>query len=155
MRGKGNGHSVSVPYKGLTLVAFWQGIAFVMLLLLIWTSEILHCSSIINGIGPPPSIDFVGCSILSVYVILTGVITVGHTYIQQKNIISGLITVCLRCHKVKINQDVWDGIEHFVTDHSLAKFSHGFCPECHEKEIARLKEDGVRVEDVPGSRSQK
>jgi len=153
MKAKGNGRSLSVPYSGLTLVAFWQGIAFVMLLLLVWTSEILHCSSIIDGVNPP-SIDFVGCSILSVYVILTGVITVGHTYIQQKNIISGLITVCMHCHRVKINQDLWEGIEHFVTDRSLAKFSHGFCPECYGKEITSLKKEGVPVGDLPGSRAQ-
>ena len=43
-----------------------------------------------------------------------------------------LVPICCGCKKIRDDAGYWDGIEVFLTKHSIAKFSHSFCPECAE-----------------------
>ena len=71
--------------------------------------------------------------VISSAVIICAIIVVGNTYIQQKHIIRGLLLVCSSCQKIKINQEKWEELDEYVSEHSFAAFSHGLCPECYEK----------------------
>ena len=113
-------------------IAFWQLLGFVIMLCLIWVNEILDLSFLFFGIESSP-MDINRGMALSIAVIACSIITIGHTYVQQKRIIKGLLTVCSCCHKIKIDQGVWEELEEYVTDHSLAAFSHGLCPDCYKK----------------------
>ena len=64
---------------------------------------------------------------------VAGIITIGHTYLQQRNIVSGMLTICCYCHKIRINQEIWQRIEEYIGKHSMALFSHGVCPQCFDK----------------------
>lgn len=44
--------------------------------------------------------------------------------------LSGLIPICAHCKKVRDDRGYWEQVEAYVTRHSSAQFSHGFCPEC-------------------------
>ena len=35
--------------------------------------------------------------------------------------------------KTRTDQEVWERLEKYITEHSEAQFSHGLCPECLEK----------------------
>jgi len=52
--------------------------------------------------------------------------------------LEGMISICISCKKVRADSDAWQKIEQYVTEHSEAVFSHGFCPECFEREKKRL-----------------
>ena len=49
--------------------------------------------------------------------------------------LQGLLPICSYCKKIRNDQDYWEQIETYVTDHSQAEFTHGICPDCLEKHI--------------------
>jgi PAS domain S-box-containing protein len=44
--------------------------------------------------------------------------------------LSGLIPICAGCKKIRDDKGYWQQVEHYVTKHTHASFSHGLCPEC-------------------------
>jgi len=53
--------------------------------------------------------------------------------------LSGLLPICMYCHKIRTDQGYWDGLEGYISAHSEALFSHGICPTCLD---ARFPEGG-------------
>jgi DNA-binding NtrC family response regulator len=47
--------------------------------------------------------------------------------------LSGLLPICSSCKKIRDDQGYWKQLESYISDHSDALFSHGYCPECGEK----------------------
>jgi hypothetical protein len=45
----------------------------------------------------------------------------------------GIIPICAGCKKVREDSGYWKQVELYVSEHSDAEFSHGFCPECVER----------------------
>ena len=49
--------------------------------------------------------------------------------------LSGLLPICAYCKRIREDQDYWKQIEHYLAEHSNARFSHGICPECMQKHL--------------------
>jgi hypothetical protein len=113
-------------------VAIWQGAGFLLLLLLVWFNEVVDVVALVAGRPPSPPDIFRGC-VSSAGVLIAAIVTIGHTYLQQRNVVSGMLTICCYCHKIQINQALWQRIEEYIGRHSTALFSHGVCPECFDK----------------------
>jgi sigma-B regulation protein RsbU (phosphoserine phosphatase) len=47
--------------------------------------------------------------------------------------LQGILPICMYCHKIRNDQESWQRIDQYITEHSDAQFSHGLCPECLEK----------------------
>jgi len=47
--------------------------------------------------------------------------------------LQGLFPICPYCKKVRDDQNYWQQIEEYVTEHSGAQFSHSICPGCYER----------------------
>lgn len=47
--------------------------------------------------------------------------------------LSGLLPICSACKKIRDDRGYWDRLESFITRHSGAEFTHGYCPECTER----------------------
>jgi PAS domain S-box-containing protein len=47
--------------------------------------------------------------------------------------LQGLLPICAFCHKIRNAEGKWETLESYVSGHTEADFSHGFCPECGEK----------------------
>ena len=45
----------------------------------------------------------------------------------------GLLPICAGCKKIRDDKGYWNQIEAYISRHSDAKFSHGFCPDCVKK----------------------
>jgi hypothetical protein len=45
----------------------------------------------------------------------------------------GMLPICASCKKVRDDKGYWSQIEHYITEHSEAEFSHSVCPDCMEK----------------------
>ncbi len=45
----------------------------------------------------------------------------------------GLLPICASCKKIRDDGGYWQHLEQYVTAHSEAQFSHGFCPDCMRK----------------------
>jgi len=55
--------------------------------------------------------------------------------------LQGLIPICSKCKKIRNDDGYWEQVEEYVTDHSEARFSHGFCPECFELALKELDDE--------------
>ncbi|WP_191965704.1 cache domain-containing protein [Oryzomonas sagensis] len=44
--------------------------------------------------------------------------------------LEGIISICSHCKKIRTEQQNWEQLEKYITEHSDAMFSHGVCPEC-------------------------
>ena len=51
---------------------------------------------------------------------------------QRIIILEGFLPICASCKKIR-HEKSWDQIEKYISDHSLAKFSHSICPDCLKK----------------------
>ena len=125
-----------LKYDGFFIVAFWQLMLFFMLILVVWANEMLDLSSLWFDIRSENPNFYRGCA-LSISIIIIAIVTVGQTFLQQKRIIKGLVVVCSGCRKMRVDTKVWAHLDHYLQDNSLAKISHGLCPDCykHEKQI--------------------
>jgi len=52
--------------------------------------------------------------------------------IRRIKILEGFLPICANCKKIR-NQDHWEQIETYISQNSLALFSHSLCPECRKK----------------------
>lgn len=51
--------------------------------------------------------------------------------------LQGILPICMKCKKIRNDQGYWDQLEDYISEHSEALFSHGFCPECGEEYTKR------------------
>ncbi len=49
--------------------------------------------------------------------------------------LQGLLPICSYCKKVRTDDNYWDEIEHYISRHTEAKFSHSVCPDCYVKYV--------------------
>lgn len=50
-------------------------------------------------------------------------------------LLEGIIPICSYCKKIRDDEKSWHQMENYISSHSEAKFSHGICPECFEKQL--------------------
>jgi hypothetical protein len=132
-----NGVLSNVVKKQFFFVAIWQLICFVMLLILVWANEMLDLPAQFYGTESSGA-DYFAASTLSLFVVVTAVITIGQTYLTQQRIITGMIVICSRCHRIKLSDASWQQLESYVTDRSEATFSHALCPECFTRDASDI-----------------
>ena len=123
-------------------VAFWQTMGFLALVCLVWAKETLDLPSLLFG-EPPSPVDWIGASLLSAGVLAVALIVVGHTYLQQQRVLKGFISVCSYCHKVHVEETGWEQMEEYISDRTLAEFTHGICPTCYGRLVEELEADGT------------
>jgi len=52
------------------------------------------------------------------------------TALAEVQTLSGLLPICACCKRIRDDGGYWNQIERYISKHSAASFSHGFCPEC-------------------------
>jgi hypothetical protein len=60
---------------------------------------------------------------------------------KRIRLLEGFIPICANCKKIKSTEDQWEQIEKYITQHSLAQFSHGICPDCARQLYPELYDD--------------
>jgi DNA-binding NtrC family response regulator len=50
--------------------------------------------------------------------------------LAQVKQLQGILSICMYCKKIKVDEDSWQQLERYITEHSEADFSHCICPEC-------------------------
>ncbi len=61
---------------------------------------------------------------------------------EEIKTLKGIIPICSHCKKIRDDKGYWDRVENYISEHSMAKFSHGICPECAEKNYPHEDDDG-------------
>jgi phosphoserine phosphatase RsbU/P len=49
-----------------------------------------------------------------------------------------LIPICCSCRKINTGEEFWQQFETYIEQHTGSRFSHGFCPECMQVEMAKV-----------------
>ena len=52
--------------------------------------------------------------------------------LSQIKTLQGLIPICSYCKKIRDDQNYWQQLESYISQHSQAVFSHGICPRWKE-----------------------
>jgi DNA-binding response OmpR family regulator len=45
--------------------------------------------------------------------------------------LTGLLPMCSYCKKIRVDEQYWQQVESYVSDHTEAVVTHGICPECY------------------------
>jgi DNA-binding response OmpR family regulator len=52
--------------------------------------------------------------------------------------LKGLLPICSYCKRIRKDEDYWQQLEGYISEHSDAQFSHGICPGCFELVLGEL-----------------
>lgn len=58
--------------------------------------------------------------------------------LSQVKQLQGMLPICSYCKKIRNDQNYWQRVECYISDHSDVEFSHGICPDCHSRVMAEL-----------------
>lgn len=59
--------------------------------------------------------------------------------LNRIKVLSGLLPICAHCKKIRDDKGYWSEVESYIGQHTDAKFTHGYCPECYEREMKILE----------------
>ena len=59
----------------------------------------------------------------------------------------GLLPICSYCKHVRTDDNYWEQVEHYVTQHTDLQFSHGICPGCYDRVMAGMDGELDRQKD--------
>lgn len=62
---------------------------------------------------------------------------------REVKVLTGLLPICCCCKKIRDDKDVWQPLESYISRHSEALFSHGYCPECARRHFPELYGTGT------------
>lgn len=57
--------------------------------------------------------------------------------LHQIKTLKKLLPICAYCKKIRDDNDYWQQVDDYITSHSDVQFSHGICPDCFEKLLAK------------------
>ena len=123
-------------------IAVWQFMAFMLLLCLVWASEVLDLPALFFKVEPS-NVDFFQACLLSAAVFFCALIAIGNTYIQQHHILRGMLTMCPECNKVRISVDAWEDLDSYLEDRTMATLSHDRCPKCFLEMESKIMDTNV------------
>ena len=58
--------------------------------------------------------------------------------LEEIKTLTGILPICSYCKQIRNDDGYWQQVEEYISQHSGALFSHGVCPSCYKKEMARL-----------------
>jgi len=52
--------------------------------------------------------------------------------LSQVKQLKGMLPICSYCKKIRDDQNFWQKVENYISEHTNVLFSHGICPDCYE-----------------------
>jgi hypothetical protein len=104
--------------------------------LLTLANELLDVPHYLFGDRPTSFIQRKG-EVMFEMIIYTIVISGSYYFFRKKieaeiKILEGFIPICANCKKIRQDID-WKTLEEYISENSLAKFTHSLCPDCIRK----------------------
>ena len=63
----------------------------------------------------------------------------------------GMLPICSYCMKVRDDQDYWQKVEDYFSEHTDVQFSHSICPDCYIR-VSRQREELRTTKQAKGAR---
>lgn len=64
-------------------------------------------------------------------------------------VLGGLIPICASCKKIRDDKGYWTQLEQYLSEHTQADFTHGYCPHCQKKLLEEM--EAYRREESRGA----
>ena len=61
--------------------------------------------------------------------------------LAQVKLLQGILAICSYCKNIRDDQNYWQQLETYVSEHSEAQFSHSICPKCYESIVKTQLEE--------------
>ena len=139
---------VKIRNKTLKLVVISQFAVMFLFIAMTVSNEILDLPHIIFGDTPTSFEQRTGeiiIELLILAVISIIEIVLLKRFYQRIRILEGFLPICAHCKKIR-HEEKWDQMERYISDHSLAQFSHSICPDCRKELYPELlKKDKVQA----------
>ncbi len=133
--------------RPILCIAFWQLVAFAVLIGIVWLNEALDWPAFFFGL-PARAPDWDRAAILTAGVFVAILIAVVPLYLQKRRVLGESVTICSYCRRVQNEAKSWAHVESFFSERAFATVSHGVCPECSAKVMhdyhAGRKDAGAR-----------
>ena len=55
--------------------------------------------------------------------------------LKQVHRLEGLLPICSYCKRIRNEQDYWERVDQYISQHANVRFSHNICPECYGKHV--------------------
>jgi hypothetical protein len=124
-----------IKSKTLRLVMISQFAIVFLFLAMTISNEIIDLPHYIFG-DKPTSFEQRTGEVVIELIILAVIIFVEilliYKFYQRIRVLEGFLPICANCKKIRHEED-WEQIEKYISDHSLAQFSHSICPDCMKK----------------------
>lgn len=131
-----------------THLVLLEAAGFATVVLILWLDEISDLPHYLFGARPTP-VNVAECVYETAAVAVLAAFVMLRTWFLLRRIrmLEGLLPVCAFCKKVRCGGR-WIPIEEYVTDHSQARFSHGYCPECIRIHYPEYEPGGATPREV-------
>jgi hypothetical protein len=63
-----------------------------------------------------------------------------YKFMKRIKVLEGFLPICANCKQIR-KDDRWEQIEKYISDNSLAQFTHSICPDCVKKLYPNLYKD--------------
>lgn len=60
--------------------------------------------------------------------------------LSQMKQLQGMLPICSYCKKIRNDQNYWQRVEGYISDHTDVEFSHGICPDCQSRVAGEIAE---------------
>jgi PAS domain S-box-containing protein len=61
--------------------------------------------------------------------------------LQEVKALRGILPVCMYCKNIQRDDNFWERIETYISNHSEAQLNHSICPDCYKKEMESQVKD--------------
>jgi CheY-like chemotaxis protein len=73
----------------------------------------------------------VGTHVLELQKILVARVQELEDALSQVQQLQGLLPICSYCNKIRSEENYWQRVESYLSEHAHVVFSHGICPDCY------------------------
>ena len=108
--------------------------AFAFIIMMIWLNELIDIPHLLFMAEATPT-NWREAIFETVLIFPFGLFIILYTrnLFHRLKYLEGLLPICSSCKKIKDHQGNWHIMEHYISTHSDARFSHSLCPGCaHE-----------------------
>lgn len=69
-----------------------------------------------------------------------GLLEVHRQQSREIKVLEGLLPICMKCKKIRDDENEWTQMELYIDRHSEASFSHGLCPDCVHEALSKVQQ---------------
>lgn len=114
-------------------ILIYQAIGFIFLIICCWIEELVDVNHILFNYAPQTgSIAEAIEETIIILIVAAVILTLNYRLLHRIRVLEGIVPTCSFCKKVRVSEK-WQPIELYLRKNADVQLSHGFCPECMEK----------------------